>query len=101
MSTSGPEEQGSPDGWERLEASVEALLSRNDALVERARAAEARIVELEWELEEARSGAVGAGELQSEVELLRGRNRLLEDRMAEGRARVRQIADRLRLAREG
>lgn len=101
MSANDPEQPPAPGGWERLEASVEELLSRHDALVERARSAESRIAELESDLASARSGAVGADDLRAEVDRLRGRNRLLEERMADGRTRVRQIAERLRLAQEG
>jgi predicted RNase H-like nuclease (RuvC/YqgF family) len=101
MSTNGPEGQEGPDGWARLESSVEALLARNDELMDRARTAESRIAELETALEAAHSGAVGADDLRTEVEGLRGRNRALEERMSDGRARVRQIAERLRLAQEG
>jgi len=100
MSANDPEQSPVTGGWERLEASVGDLLSRHDALVERARSAEARIAELESDLASARSGAVGADDLRGEVERLRGRNRLLEERMADGRTRVRQIAERLRLAQE-
>ncbi len=101
MSANDPEQPAASGGWERLEGSIEELLARHDALVERARSAEARVAELESDLASARSGAAGAEDLRSEVERLRRRNRLLEERMADGRTRVRQIAERLRLAQEG
>ncbi len=101
MSASGAENGATEAGWDRLEASVEELLSRHDALLQRARAAEARVGELEADLEHASSGADGARAMEEEIERLRDRNRLLEERMADGRSRVRQIAERLRLAQEG
>lgn len=102
MSASGADDGAKAEGgWERLETSVQELLARHDSLLERARAAEARIGELEGDLETARSGVEGARGMEAEIERLRARNRLLEERMADGRSRVRQIAERLRLAQEG
>ncbi|HUG00902.1 MAG TPA: hypothetical protein VML95_03515 [Longimicrobiales bacterium] len=102
MSANGPEDGAAAgDGWNRLEASVQELLSRHDALLERARSAEGRVAELEGALETARSGVRNAGDLEGEIERVRRRNRLLEERIVDGRTRVRQIAERLRLAQEG
>ncbi|MEN8374132.1 MAG: hypothetical protein ABFS34_01640 [Gemmatimonadota bacterium] len=101
MSGKEADASGAESGWDRLEASVEELLTRNEALAERARAAEERVAELQSALKTAKTGVADARGVASELKNLRKRNGLLEDRMADGRARVRRISERLRLAQEG
>jgi hypothetical protein len=88
--------------WQRLESSLQRLLSEFDALQQRSAQAEARVRQLEAAL---RNNSTSAGELDpvamaNRVHLLEQENRFLARRLDRARESVKRIAARLQFLEE-
>ena len=102
MSDTGESRADAPDGkaFGRLETAVARLLKEHAAALGRARAAEARLQELEKRVNEARKSGSDPVQLQETISHLRERNADLEKRIDAGRAGVDRLLSRIRFLEE-
>ena len=101
MSGNAPETAVPPPEFDRLELAIRRLLDAHDGWRRRARAAEARVKELESALQEISTGRIDPISLSEEVERERQRNRELNERLAQARATVEKILTRIQFLEEG
>jgi hypothetical protein len=86
--------------WDRLELAVRRLLDYQEALTQRAQAAERRIGELEAGIAEVSAGRLDPVALSERAAALELENRALEERLGQARDAVQRILTRLRFAEE-
>ena len=86
--------------WDRLELAVRRLLDYQEALGQRADAAEHRIRELEAGIAEVSAGRLDPVALSQRAAALERENRALEERLAQARETVQHMLTRLRFAEE-
>lgn len=92
--------QNLPPELDHLEATIRRLLESHDTWRERARAAEARIRELEEAVQELSAGRLDPVALAEDVRTLEERNASLHDRLTRAHAAVERMMARLQFTAE-